>query len=135
MTEGHAHIILFDGVCNLCNGFVRFLIRRDPQNRFRFASLQSVTGRRLLREHGFPEHPLNSVVYIKDGRSYQTSEAVLEILKTLGGAWSILGLFRLVPRGIRDGMYRFIARRRYRWFGKKEACMIPTPQLQHRFLS
>lgn len=135
MPEPGSHIILFDGVCNLCTGLVQFLIRRDPQGRFRFASLQSEAGRQLLRDHGYPELPLTSIVYIKGDRWFHMSTAVLEILKTLGGLWQVSGVFRLIPQGLRDRLYRFIARRRYRWFGKNEECMVPTPEWKQRFLS
>ena len=134
MPETSTHIILFDGVCNLCNGFVQFLIRRDPRGRFKFASLQSEAGRQLLREFGYSEYPLTSIVYINGARSYEMSTAVLQILNSLGGFWPVFSILRVIPRGIRDWVYRFIARRRYLWFGKKEVCMIPTPNLKQRFL-
>lgn len=135
MTETGSHIVLFDGVCNLCNGFVQFLIRRDPQGRFKFASLQSESGRQLLQDYGYSEYPLTSIIYIRGDRSYEMSTAVLQIMNSLGGIWSLAGVLRVIPKGIRDRVYRFIARRRYLWFGKKEACMVPTPQLRQRFLS
>lgn len=135
MVEPGSHIILFDGVCNLCNGFVRFLVRHDRQARFQFASLQSEAGQHLLRRFGYPDHPLTSLVYVRGDRAFRMSAAVLQILDTMGGLWKVFGVFRLVPPGIRDRVYRFIARRRYIWFGKKDACMLPPPDMKHRFLS
>ena len=135
MSAQIENIILFDGVCNLCNGFVQFLIRRDPRGNFKFASLQSETGRQLLKDHGYQDFPLTSIVFINGGKAWEMSSAVLQILKTMGGPWSLLAVFGIIPKGIRDAVYRFIARRRYLWFGKQEACMVPTPQLRQRFLS
>jgi len=127
-------IVLFDGVCNLCNGSVQFLIRRDPGARFRFASLQSPVGERLLDELGIDRQAVDSVILVEDGRWYKESDAALRIAHSLGGPWKALGILRLIPRPLRDGLYRFIARNRYRWFGKTEACWLPTPELRGRFL-
>lgn len=135
MAYPNSNIILFDGVCNLCNGFVQFIIRRDPEGIFRFASLQSEAARRLLTDHGYSGYPLESVVFIQNGKTYEMSAAVLQIFKTLGGLWQVFSIFRIVPEGFRNKIYRFIARRRYHWFGKKAACMVPTPRWQQRFLS
>ncbi|QNE40109.1 thiol-disulfide oxidoreductase DCC family protein [Hymenobacter sp. NBH84] len=128
-------VILFDGVCNLCNGFVQFVIARDAQARFQFASLQSEVGQTLLAAHGIvvvatPE----SVVLVEDGRAYTHSQAVLRILRQLPG-WRWVYAFRIVPRWLRDAAYRWVARHRYQWFGQQEeACWLPTPALQARFL-
>ena len=127
-------IVLFDGVCNLCNGSVQFLIRRDPGARFRFASLQSPVGERLRGELGIDRQAVDSVILVEEGRWYKESDAALRIARGLGGPWKALGIFRLIPRPLRDGLYRLIARNRYRWFGKTEACWLPTPELRGRFL-
>lgn len=127
--------ILFDGVCNLCNGSVQFILRRDPQARFRFASLQSEAGRRLVTEQGLDPEVLNSVILIEDGRVYRESTAALRIARHMSGAWKLLRVLVLIPRPIRDAVYRLIARNRYRWFGKSETCWLPTPELRARFLS
>lgn len=127
--------ILFDGVCNLCNGSVQFILRRDPQARFRFASLQSEAGRRLVTEQGLDPEVLNSVILIEEGRVYRESTAALRIARHMSGAWKLLRVLVLVPRPIRDAVYRLIARNRYRWFGKSETCWLPTPELRARFLS
>lgn len=131
--EGHP-TILFDGVCNLCNGSVQFILRRDPGQRFRFASLQSEAGRRLVTGHGLDPDELSSVILIEDGRVYRESTAALRIARHLSGAWKLLRVFVLIPRPIRDAVYRLIARNRYRWFGKQETCWLPTPELRARFL-
>lgn len=129
-------VVLFDGVCNLCNGTVQFIIRHDPKGQFRFASQQSEAGQRLLAQYGIQTSQAlaDSVVVIEDGRVYFESDAALHILYRLGGFWGKLYLFRLLPRSWRDWLYRLVARNRYAIFGKQESCMIPTPDLRQRFL-
>lgn len=127
-------IVLFDGVCNLCSGSVQFILKRDQEGKFRFASLQSEAGRKLMLEHGLDPDALSSVVVIDEGRAYQESSAALRIARHLPGAWKLLRVFAAVPRPVRDVVYRLIARNRYRWFGKTEACWLPTPELRARFL-
>lgn len=127
-------ILLFDGVCNLCNGSVQFILKRDPQARFRFASLQSEVGRSLMSEHGLDPDALSSVVVVEDGRVWQESSAALRITRHLPGLWKLLRVFLVIPRPLRDAVYRLIARNRYRWFGKSETCWLPTPDLKARFL-
>lgn len=127
-------VILFDGVCNLCNGSVLFIIQRDPKAKFRFASLQSDFGRNQMRKFGLPETELNSVLLVKQGQLFQKSNAALEIAYQLSGAWPLLYGFKIVPRILRDWIYNWISRNRYKWFGKKDACMIPTPELKSRFV-
>jgi predicted DCC family thiol-disulfide oxidoreductase YuxK len=127
-------ILLFDGVCNLCSGAVQFVIRRDPGARFRFASLQSETGQRYLDKLPIDRRALDSVILVEGGRWFQESDAVLRVARHLGGAWKALTVFRLVPRPVRDWAYRLVARNRYRWFGRKEICWLPTPELRRRFL-
>ena len=128
-------VILFDGVCNLCNGFVQFVIRHDPPGRFRFASFQSAAGQELLLAHGLsPVVTPETVLLIEaPGQVSTHSTAALRILRRLRG-WSWLGAGLLVPRLLRDAVYRLIARNRYRWFGQRAACMVPTPALRQRFL-
>lgn len=128
-------VILFDGVCNLCHGLVQFIIRRDPQARFRFAALQSEAGQRLM-PGGVNPDPANpdSVVLIEDGRVYTHSAAILRILSGLGGGWRLLGAASVLPHALRDAAYRFVARNRYRWFGRQNECWLPTPELKARFL-
>lgn len=134
MNAAKYPVLLFDGVCNLCNSSVQFIIERDPEAHFRFASLQSDEGKALLDR--FDDRPLDlsSVVLVQDGQLYARSEAALRVARQLGGGWSLLYAFIVVPRPIRDAVYNWIARNRYRWFGKKDACMIPSPDLKARFL-
>lgn len=127
-------VVLFDGVCNLCNGSVQFILKRDPQGRFRFASLQSEAGRSLMAKHRLDPDVLSSVVLLEDGRVWQESSAALRIARHLPGGWKLLRVFAVIPRPIRDAVYRWIARNRYRWFGKTETCWLPTPELRGRFL-
>ena len=131
-------VILFDGVCNLCNGFVQFVIRHDPEERFRFAALQSEAARVLLTAHGLPLTALaaepESVLLLSGGQLYSHSTAVLRIARQLGGVWQLAGVGWVLPRPWRDALYRFVARHRYRWFGRQESCMLPTPELKARFL-
>jgi predicted DCC family thiol-disulfide oxidoreductase YuxK len=128
-------IVLFDGVCNLCNDTVRFVLARDLEGRFKFAPLQSGAGRALLTKYGLSADLLGTVVLIEDGRAFERSDAALRIAAGLGGAWLALGALRLVPRPLRDALYDWIARNRYRWFGRREECALPTPDQRHRFLA
>lgn len=129
-------IVLFDGVCNLCNGAVLFIIDRDPRGRFQFAPLQSDLAVELLRSLGqdVPEAGSDSIVLIEDGRAYQRSAAALRIAKNLSGLWPVLAAGLVVPRVVRDWVYDLVARNRYRWFGREEACRVPSPALRERFL-
>lgn len=128
-------ILLFDGVCNFCHGAVRFIIPRDPQGRIHFASLQSDTGKQCLKSYGLSAEALSSVVLIDHGRAYLHSDAVLRTLRLLAGGWPLLSAAgRLVPRRLRDRLYRYIARNRYRWFGQADACLMPTSEMRARFL-
>lgn len=128
-------IILFDGVCNLCNGAVRFILKRDRNGHFRFASLQGAAGRALLaRFYPHPAGAPDSMVLIEGGRAYVHSDAVLRIARRLGSGWALLSAFRVIPRPVRDVLYRRVAAHRYRWFGKRDQCMIPSPDARSRFL-
>lgn len=128
-------IVLFDGVCNLCNGVVRFIIRRDPEGCFRFAAQQSEVGQALLERYGIPQHQAlaDSVVVIAEGRAFLDSDAALEILRRLRGCGWLYAL-RHLPKPLRDGLYRLVARNRYRLFGRRTSCAVPTPELRARFL-
>ncbi len=126
--------LLFDGVCNLCNGFVQWLIKRDTKRQFRYAALQSEVGQALLKEGGLPTDEISTVVLVDNGRVYTHADVSLRIAQRLGGAWTLFRVFYLVPRPIRNVVYDWIARNRYRWFGKSESCMIPTPELKALFL-
>jgi predicted DCC family thiol-disulfide oxidoreductase YuxK len=130
-------LILFDGICNLCSASVNFVIDRDPNARFRFAALQSDAGARALAAHGMlaktgdPE----SIVLVENGRVFQRSSAALRVARALSGPWKLLYIFIVVPAFLRDSVYTFIARNRYRWFGKADKCRVPTPELRARFLT
>lgn len=134
MDNNQTRILLFDGVCNLCNGIVQFTIKRDPHAKFKFASLQSESGQILLQQFGLPTNDFNSFVYIKGDNYFLKSSAGLHVLKDLGGPWKLLYAFIVVPKPIRDFVYNIIAKMRYKVFGKQETCMIPTSDLKQRFL-
>jgi predicted DCC family thiol-disulfide oxidoreductase YuxK len=130
----HPPIVLFDGVCNLCNGAVQFILRNDPKGQFRFASLQSSQGQELLQQHQLPTDNIHTIVLIEQGRSYTQSTAALRIARQLRGLLPLLYAAVIVPPAWRNGLYRWVARNRYRWFGKSEQCMLPKPEYKHRFL-
>ena len=128
-------IIFFDGVCNLCNGFVQFVIDRDEAARFRFVSLQSEVAHELLLRHGERPAATPSTVYLlRNGQLYERSEAVLLILQQLNSGWRHAATLRLLPRFLRDGAYELVARHRYQLLGRQTECRIPTPALRSRFL-
>ncbi|NJL75454.1 MAG: thiol-disulfide oxidoreductase DCC family protein [Saprospiraceae bacterium] len=128
-------VLLFDGVCNLCNGFVQFVIQRDKEEKFKFAPLQSEIAAQLLAGTVVQPYLLNSVVLVEGKRVYTHSDAALLVGKRLGGIWFVLSsLAAVFPTSFRNVVYNWIAKNRYRWFGKKEACMLPTPKLKNRFL-
>jgi predicted DCC family thiol-disulfide oxidoreductase YuxK len=126
-------IVLFDGVCNFCNASVNFIIGRDGAGRFKFAPLQSEIGRALREKHRIAED-VDSIILIEGGKAYVRSEAALRIARGLGGAWPLLYGLRFVPGRLRDWAYGQIAKNRYRWFGKKDVCMMPTPEVRGRFI-
>lgn len=127
-------IILFDGMCNLCNFSIRFIIKRDKRKLFKFASIQSEVGQSLLKQFNIQTENADSVVYIKDDRCFARSAAVLNILKDLGSVWKTFYVFIVIPKFLRDFIYNVIAKIRYRVFGKREKCMIPTDDIRNRFL-
>jgi len=127
-------ILLFDGVCNLCSSIVRFTIKRDPEGKFTFASLQSETGQNLLKKFDIPTDDFSSFILVENDRYYSKSTAALKVVKRLKGMWPGLYVFIVVPGPVRDFVYDFIARNRYKWFGKKDQCMVPTAEIKSRFL-
>jgi len=132
----HKKLILFDGVCNLCNGAVQFIIKRDKKDVFRFAALQSKIGEQLIKQKGIDALNIDSIILIAPGEAYHVrSSAALNIAYEFGGLWKALKFFEWVlPVRFRDFIYNIVARNRYKWFGKKESCMIPTPELKAKFL-
>lgn len=128
-------VIFFDGFCNLCSGAVQFVIKRDSQGLFRFASLQSDYAASALKQFELEPVQADSIVLLENGKVYQRSTAALRIAKKLKGLWPLLYGFIILPRFIRDGVYNFIAKNRYKWFGKQESCWVPTPELKERFLA
>ena len=128
------NLILFDGVCNLCSALVQFVIRHDRRAKFRFAAIQSEIGREIFQSHGLDPVDLQTFVFISDGKMLLRSDAAIEVVSHFGGAWSLLGIFRFLPRVLRDSIYSFIARNRYRWFGRNDVCMIPTAEIKERFI-
>ncbi len=127
--------ILFDGVCNLCNRSVRFVLARDPGARFAFAPLQSAKGRELLSRAGLPVEANTSIVLVEGERAFVKSDAVLRILAGLSGLWPVLALLRVVPRRLRDAAYDWVAANRYRWFGQSAECPVPNADERRRFLA
>jgi predicted DCC family thiol-disulfide oxidoreductase YuxK len=132
-TDAHA-IVLFDGVCNLCNGAVNFIIDRDPDGYFRFAPLQSDVAATYLDDADGPDADLSTIVLVEGGQTYVRSTAALRIARRLTGAWPLLFLAIVVPRPLRDAVYNWVAHNRYDWFGRRDECRVPTPALRDRFL-
>jgi predicted DCC family thiol-disulfide oxidoreductase YuxK len=127
-------IVLFDGVCNLCDNSVLFILKRDEKGYFQFASLQSEAGQEILKNNNLPTEDFGSFVLVEKGKLYQRSTAALRVCRRLGGAWPLMYAFIIVPAFMRNAIYNWVARNRYRWFGKKDACMMPKPEWRERFL-
>jgi len=127
-------IVLIDGICNLCQGATKFIVRHDHCGRFHFASLQSHTGQTLLAKGGLPTDVINTIVLFQNGNYYTKSTAALRISRHLKFPWPLVYALIIIPRGIRDAIYQYIAKNRYRWFGKSDQCMLPSPELKGRFL-
>ncbi len=127
-------IILFDGICNFCNNSVIFILKRNIKTPIYFAALQSEVGKRLLTEYELPVKEMESIVFIEQGKAYMQSTAALRICRYLRGLWPLCYGFIIVPKFIRDGIYNWIAKNRYKWFGIRKECMIPTPEMKTRFL-
>ena len=127
-------VLLFDGICNLCNASVQWALLRDPKGIFRYAALQSDTGQELLKEHGLDVQNFDTVVLIDQNKVFLRSDVPLEIVRRLGGLWSALYIFKIVPSIIRNFIYNWVAKNRYRWWGRREQCMMPRPEWKERFL-
>ncbi len=132
---GGKPLLLFDGVCNLCNGAVNFIIDRDHKQRFVFASLQSSLGQQVAHQYHLPENDFKSMVLIKDGKTYLKSNAALEVARDLSGGWSLLYGFKIIPKFLRNWVYDIISANRYKWFGREDQCRIPTADIESRFVS
>jgi predicted DCC family thiol-disulfide oxidoreductase YuxK len=127
-------IILFDGVCNFCNSAVNFVIKRDKKAQIHFTTLQSDKGIQLLKQYNLPTDLMSSFVFVENNKAYTQSTAALKVCKYLNYGWPLCYAFIIVPKFIRDGIYNWIARNRYKWFGVRQQCMIPTPEVKARFL-
>jgi len=134
LEESASLLVLFDGLCNLCSGSVQFILKKDKKKQFFFASLQSPIGQTYLQKSGLPATDFHSFVLIEKDQAYTRSTAALRVLKNLGGGWKVFYALRIVPIPLRDGIYNWIARHRYQWFGRRESCWLPTPDLKRRFL-
>ncbi len=138
MTDNEAAyqpVILFDGFCNLCSSSVQFVIKHDPEGIYKFASLQSNFGSVILKQFNLPATELNSFILYQNDKIYTRSTGALMVAKKLNGPWRGLGIFLLVPRFIRDFVYKIISKNRYKWFGQKTTCWLPSPALRKRFIS
>ena len=128
------YIVIFDGICNFCNGSVNFIIKRDPKGVFSFAPMQSEIAQELMQKHKIEKEELDTFLLFKNGSVYDRSDAALEITRNLTGFWHLFQIFKILPKAIRDGLYNLFARKRYALFGKRDSCMIPTPEIRKRFI-
>ena len=128
------HLLLFDGICHLCDGAVQFILPRDQQGRIHFCPIQSELGSRLYREHGLDPTTPHTMLLLTPQGACKESAAALEIARQLGWPWRLAGILVLIPRPVRDAAYRLVARNRYRWFGRHDSCMMPRPEWRGRFL-
>lgn len=128
-------VILFDGVCNFCNSAVNFTIKRDSAKAIDFSMLQSAAGQKLLQQYNLPPDDLRSFVFIEEGKAYTRSTASLRVCRYLRGLWPLCYTFIIVPKFIRNGIYDWIAKNRYKWFGIRNECMVPTPEIRSRFIN
>ena len=128
-------LILFDGVCNFCNASVNFVIKRDKKKAILFCPLQSEKGKNKLQQYGLPENDMQSFIFIENDKAYTRSTAALKVCRHLNGLWPLCYGYMIVPKFIRDGIYNWIAKNRYKWFGIKQECMIPSPEVKARFIS
>lgn len=131
---GHDRVIVFDGVCNFCNAFVDFVIRHDPECRFVFVPLQSESAQRLLEALGLDTHNFETFLYVENGHAFMKSTAALKIVRALKGSWSWLAILTIVPRMVRDAIYDWVVKHRYRLMGKRQSCRAPSLDERHRFL-
>lgn len=132
--EANQKIVLFDGVCNFCNSSVNFIIDHDKHNRFKFAALQTEAGQALLKKHNLPTEDFDSFILVDGDRYYKKSSAALHTVKEFPGLWKLLYVFIIIPPFIRDIFYNILAKNRYKWFGKRDECRMPTPELREKFL-
>jgi predicted DCC family thiol-disulfide oxidoreductase YuxK len=131
----HANrLVLFDGVCNFCNFWIQFALKHDKKGKLKFGSLQGTTAQQILPQYNIDPAVLTSVIFIEDGTAYRESTAALKVCKFLDGGWKLLYVFIIIPAFLRDGLYKWIGRNRYKWFGKQESCMLPTPEQRARFV-
>ncbi|MBA3252984.1 MAG: thiol-disulfide oxidoreductase DCC family protein [Burkholderiaceae bacterium] len=128
------NVVIFDGVCKLCARSVRFILDHEADHTLRFTPLQSPAGMRLMRELGLDPEDARTFVLIADGKAYVKSDAAIQLSRYFRRAWMPLGLIKIIPRWIRDRVYDVVARNRYRWFGRLDSCMVPTPELRTRFI-
>lgn len=135
MKSVNTQIVIFDGICNFCNSSVNFIIARDPEGKFSFAPMQGEAAKMLMKQHGIDNPDLDTFLLIKNGKLYQRTDAALEIAKDLTGYWKYCRVFLMLPAPLRDIFYRLLAKNRYRIFGKREVCMVPTPDVRERFLN
>jgi hypothetical protein len=127
-------LVMFDGVCNFCNSSINFIIRNDKTDHFRFLTLQSERGQKIIKQYNLDPENLQTVILLENGRIYTRSTAALRIARKLKGGWKIFYGFIIVPAVLRDFFYNIVAKNRYKWWGKKESCMIPTPEVRKKFL-
>ena len=127
-------VVIFDGVCNLCAHSVKFILAHESEPKLRFVPLQSAAGARMMREYGFSPDDVKTFVLVSDGKPHVKSDAAIHVAAYLRGVWRLLGAIRAVPRPVRDWGYDVVARNRYRWFGRTESCMVPTPDIRARFI-
>ena len=128
-------VIIFDGICNLCCGWIQYLIRIDKTMKFRFVSIQSERGQKLLNVIHENDKMTESIIYLKENKSFRESSAVLEILTDIGGVWKLIAVLKLIPKPIRNKLYQLIAKKRYHYFGKRTTCLLPSPENKKRFLT
>ena len=134
MCADNKHIIIFDGICNFCNGAINFIIKHDPDGVFVFTPMQSDLAKNLLLQYEIKNVGVDTFLLIKNDTTYIWTDAALEIAKDLNGYWYLFNITRIIPRFMRDYLYRIFARNRYRLFGKRTECMVPTPSLKKRFI-
>jgi len=134
LSEQQHPVILFDGVCNLCSSAVAFIIKRDQSARYKFATLQSETTKKLISKFNLSPDKLDSIILIENDKYFIKSTAVIRICRDLGALWPLVYILILIPKSLRDYVYDFVAKNRFRWFGKKDQCMIPDEELESRFL-
>jgi len=128
-------VIIFDGICNLCCGWIQYLIRIDKNMKFRFVSIQSERGQKMLNGIHENDKMTESIIYLKENKSFRESSAVLEILTDIGGVWKLIAVLKLIPKPIRNKLYQLIAKKRYHYFGKRTTCLLPSPENKKRFLT